>query len=110
MEEEPVGVVGWYRFAQLLECPSGSGMGRHIDVEDTPSRVFHEQGRQRGHQQGFLREQEYPSLFIVSGRKDVVQSRKDGIFADDRQANRLTVAGWKKGSIRSSECVRSTRG
>jgi hypothetical protein len=42
MEEEPVGVVGWYRFAQLLECPGGSGMGRHMDVEDTPSRVFHE--------------------------------------------------------------------
>ena len=42
MEQETVGVVGGHRFAQLLECPGSSGMGRHIDVEDTPRRVFHE--------------------------------------------------------------------
>jgi hypothetical protein len=42
MEEEAIAMVRWDRFPELLEGPLHCGMGRYIDVEDTPCRVFHE--------------------------------------------------------------------
>jgi hypothetical protein len=32
VEDIPVGMVRWYSFAQLLECPSCGRMGRRVDV------------------------------------------------------------------------------
>ena len=42
MEEEAIAMVRWDRFAQLLQCPGGRGMCRHIDMQDPACRVFHE--------------------------------------------------------------------
>ena len=33
MDEEAVAMVRWDRFAQLLQCPGGSGMRSHINMQ-----------------------------------------------------------------------------
>jgi hypothetical protein len=42
MDQKAVGVVRWDRVAQLLQGPQRRGVRRHIDVQDTTCRVFHE--------------------------------------------------------------------
>jgi hypothetical protein len=42
MEQEAIGMLGRNSFAQLLERPWRCGMGRYLDVEDTPCGMFHE--------------------------------------------------------------------
>jgi len=37
MQEETVSVIRWDGFTQLLQCPWGSGMGRHMVVISTKS-------------------------------------------------------------------------
>ena len=41
VDDEPVGMVRWYSFAQLLEGPGGSWMRGHVKVNKPARSVFY---------------------------------------------------------------------